>query len=85
MTAMNAELQRVVRDAHGAPVQLIDPQTNESYVLMKEETYKRLSAVFDGDGFSREEKLALLAEAGKRAGWDSPEMDEYDEHYGNRP
>ena len=47
-----------------------DPRTNETYVLVRADVYQRMKAIIDG--FTR------------RAGWDDPEMDVYDELYGDR-
>jgi hypothetical protein len=47
-----------------------DPLTGETYVLVHEEFYRKMRAVIDG--FAR------------RSGWDDPEMDVYDELYGDK-
>jgi hypothetical protein len=52
------------------PVRVRDPKTNEVYVLVRAEIYERMRPVLDG--FAR------------RAGWDDPEMDVYDELYGDK-
>jgi hypothetical protein len=53
------------------PARLRDPQTGESYVLVRADVYERMRAIIDG--YTR------------RAGWDDPEMDVYDELYGDKP
>jgi hypothetical protein len=55
-----------------------DPQTGESYALLPEERYERFKAFFEEDPLTPTERAALLREAGKRAGWDDPQMDEAD-------
>ncbi len=37
-------------------------------------------AAFEEEELTPEEKLFLLAESGRRAGWDAPEMDDYDNY-----
>ena len=56
----------------------IDPQTRKTYVLVSEETYERMQALLVPDRLSLAEQRAILDAAGKRAGWDDPEMDVYD-------
>lgn len=43
-----------------------DPRTNETYVLVREDFYRKMRAVLDGYT--------------KRAGWDDPAMDEYERY-----
>ena len=47
--------------------------------------YDRLKKLVMDDGdWTPEEQLRLLADSGKRAGWDDPEMDVYDNYDENR-
>lgn len=46
-----------------------DPRSNQWYALLSEERYERFKAFFEEDPLSTAERLALLREAGKRAGW----------------
>lgn len=57
---------------------LIDPRTKRSYALLPEERYERFKAFFEEDPLTPAERLALLREAGKRAGWNEPEPDDGD-------
>ena len=43
-----------------------DPKTNETYILLRADVYERMRAVIDG--YTR------------RAGWDDPELDVYEQH-----
>jgi hypothetical protein len=52
------------------PTKVHDPQTNEVYVLVRVDVYERMRAIIDG--YTR------------RAGWDDPEMDIYDQLYGGQ-
>lgn len=61
------------------PVRAVDPRTNTSYVLIREETYERLRRLAYDDSPWTDEELELLAwESGKLAGWNG--MDEYDRY-----
>jgi hypothetical protein len=57
---------------------LTDSRTNITYALLPEERYERFKAFFEEDPLSPAERLALLREAGKRAGWDAPDADDTD-------
>jgi hypothetical protein len=48
------------------PVQVRDPQTNETYVLVRADVYARMRAVIDGTT--------------RRAGWDDPALDVYEKY-----
>ena len=69
--------------ADGKPrfLRAIDPETKQEYVLVRAELYERLKALLYDDGdWTPEEQLSLLAASGKRAGWDDPAMDIYDNY-----
>jgi hypothetical protein len=57
---------------------LIDPCTGKRYVLVSEEVYERFQDLLVPNRLSHAEQQELLAAAGKRAGWDDPDMDVYD-------
>ena len=48
------------------PTRLRDPRTGESYVLVRADQYERMRAI--------------LASATKRAGWDDPALDAYEQY-----
>ena len=80
---LTPELQAAIRERGTTPLQLIDPTTNLVYVLLPREQYDRLRPLFDDGQLSEQEQRQLLIDAGRRAGWDDPEMaayDNYDEH-----
>ena len=47
-------------------VKLRDPKTNQTYVLVRADIYERMRAVIEGYT--------------KRAGWDDPELDVYEQY-----
>lgn len=71
-------IRKLLGDEPDAP-RLADPRTNTTYALLPEERYERFKAFFEEDPLTAAERLALLREAGNRAGWgaqdeaDSPE------------
>lgn len=45
---------------------VVDPQTQETYVLVRADIYERMRAIIDG--------------ITRRAGWDDPKLDEYERY-----
>lgn len=78
---MTLKLPEELREAatQPTPPRLLDEQTNTEYVLLRADLYERIKPLFEEDPLTREEQLYFLREAGKRAGWDDPEMDVYNE------
>jgi hypothetical protein len=60
------------------PPRIVNPRTNETFVLLRMDEYQRLKEdEYDDSPWTSEERHALAWEAGKHAGWE--EMDEYDD------
>ncbi len=85
MTTLDPNLSQMLRDAAGAPVNVVDPQTQTEYVVLRADVFERVKSLLEADDLSSEEKLRLLAESGREAGWDAPEMDDYDDYDAHRP
>ena len=68
-------IRQLLGDEPDAP-RLTDSRNNTTYALLPEERYERFKAFFEEDPLSPAERNALLREAGKRAGWDQPEIDD---------
>ena len=81
---MNLTQDQVQAIQSGQPVHLLEPQSNVDCVLVPASMYERVQSLFGDSPLSREEQLALLAESGKRAGWDDPAMDVYDDYDATR-
>ncbi len=73
------ELLTAVKAASGKPVELTDPQTHQTYVVIPATLYDELTAGVPQKIFSKDEQIQLLVEAGLRAGWDDPIMDIYND------
>jgi hypothetical protein len=80
---MNLTRDQVQAIQSGQPVHLLEPQSNVDCVLLPASLYERVQALFEDVPLSNEERRALLAESGKRAGWDDPAMDVYDDYDAN--
>jgi hypothetical protein len=60
---------------------VIDPRTKKIYVLVRKDVFDRIKGLlYDDNDWTADEQLRLLAESGKRAGWDDPGMEEYDNY-----
>jgi hypothetical protein len=70
-------IRQLLGDEPDAP-RLMDSRTNITYALLPEERYDRFKAFFEEDPLSPAERRALLREAGKRAGWDTPDANDAD-------
>jgi hypothetical protein len=79
MTTLPGDLRKAADAAGEQPLYLVDPETNRRYVLLRADAYERLHMLLEHGPLSIEEQRSLLHEAGKRAGWDDPEMDVYND------
>jgi hypothetical protein len=71
--------QRRNLDAPG-PVQVRDPQTNETYVLVRTEVYERLKALLqEGDDHFAADVYSQAMEVFAQEGWSDPAMDIYND------
>jgi hypothetical protein len=61
------------------PVRVSDPGENATFVLVRADAYERFKALFEEDPVTQQERLFQLEQFGRRAGWDDPEMDVYDD------
>lgn len=79
------EQQRLLDAPLDTPPRVLDPRHNQAYVLITAEQYERLRALLEGTPLTHEEQLYFLREAGRRAGWDDPDMDVYNDLDPRRP
>ena len=61
------------------PIRVRGPEQQGEFVLLKAEVYERFKSLFDEDPVTQEERRFHLQQFGRRAGWDDPAMDVYDE------
>ncbi len=79
---LTAEQQQVLDAAGDAPPRVVDPRTNQVYVLISMGTYEKVKASFEADS-DLSDTYAAQRESAMRAGWEDPAMDDYnnyDEH-----
>jgi D-serine dehydratase len=81
MIELTREQGQAVGQPSEIPPRALDPSTQTTYVLIREEIYNRMQALFateEGNQFVNE-MCPQAMEAFGKAGWDDPAMDVYDE------
>ncbi len=75
------ELTEQQRQELSAPEPIaIDPQTRETYVLVRKAVFDRMKGLlYDDAELSDDELRLLLARSSATNGWDEPEMAEYED------
>ncbi len=85
MIELTKELGRELKEAGGNVLDVSDPDSGQRYVIVKADIYERLKQLlYDDKDLTPDEQLRLLADSGRRAGWDDPAMDVYDSYDENR-
>ena len=81
MIELTVEQRRAVGQLNEMPPRALDPGTQTTYVLIREEIYNRVKTLFaeEEDGQFVQTMHAHAMEAFGQAGWDDPGMDVYDE------
>jgi hypothetical protein len=80
ITQLTPEQQEATQRHGASPLPIVDPATNRRYVLMSQDQYERLKALWESGPLTDLEQRQLLQDAGRRAGWDDPAMDAYDSY-----
>lgn len=77
---LSPEQRNALANAGSSPVlELVDPETNEAYVLLRADVFERLRRVLSDDDFDIRQAYPLMDAAARAAGWDDPEEDIYDD------
>ena len=63
---------------HPGPARAHDPQTNETYVLVRSAVFDRFQSLLSDDPGWVEDGYQAAMEVFARDGWDDPRMDVYD-------
>jgi hypothetical protein len=61
------------------PILVSNPAESEKFVLVRADVYERFKSLFEEDPITEQERLFQLEQFGKRAGWNDPEMDVYND------
>lgn len=76
-TEISPELRQAVDASHGAPVQVVDLQKDERYVLIREEIYQRVAELLDQ--LDVRAMQSGIGTAFGPDGWADPAMDIYND------
>jgi hypothetical protein len=78
MIELTEQQRQALEHPESTPPRVVNPQTKETFVLLRVDEYERLKVdEYDDSPWTREELHALAWEAGKPFGWD--DMNEYDD------
>jgi hypothetical protein len=78
---LTPDLRQAVHQLPGTqPLRLIDPDTNTVYVLVRAEVFEQGQAALHEDEAELADTYAAQSDAALRAGWDGPEMADYDNY-----
>jgi hypothetical protein len=66
-----------LENPQAVPVRIMNPRTNETFILLPISEYERLKEQeYDDSPWSRDELQALAWEAGERTGWEEYDVPE---------
>ena len=78
MTTLTPEQRQLLKASGAEPLRLLDPDTNEEYVLVKAEAYSQIQAVLED--LDPREMYPALHRAMHEEGWDDSQMDDYNRY-----
>jgi hypothetical protein len=64
--------------AQSGSIRMQDPETGQSYFLVRADVYERLKAILSEDAGWAQDSLQAAMEVFARDGWNDPRMDVYD-------
>jgi hypothetical protein len=84
MIMLTDELAQALDQQAGLPLAAVHPSTGKTFFLVSDEHYQRLRPLFEEDPLSLDEQRFQIEQMGRRAGWDDPAMDSYDQYDDHR-
>ena len=79
---MTLTVEQVDAVKEGHPVKCLLPEAGAECVILRADVFEQMR---DEYGWTTEEAWAAFCRVAGPAGWDDPEMDIYDELYGEKP
>ncbi len=73
------ELRRILAGHPNEPVRLVDPSTNETYVILRADVFDGLLSSSEGKQEFVRAMYPAMWDVCNRDGWDDPEMDVYND------
>jgi hypothetical protein len=77
MIELTDQQVQALENPEATPPRVVNPRTNETFVLLRVDEYNRLTEKYDDSPWTREELQSLAWNVGTHLGWD--EMDDYDD------
>ena len=77
MIELTTEQLQALKNPQDVPPRIVNPQTQETFVLLALEEYQKMTEEYDDSPWTLEEMELLAWNAGTMIGWE--EMSEYDE------
>ena len=74
---MNLSIEQQQAIQNGEPVRFNPPELGVECVVIRADVFETLA--YDDSPLADDERRAMFIDTGKRAGWDDPEMDIYDD------
>lgn len=71
MILLTDQQMKALEQPEGTPLRVVNPRTNETFILLPVEEYERLKErQYDDTSWTREELQALAWDVGERSDWD---------------
>lgn len=64
---------------------VIDPQTQEAYILVRKEIFDRMKSLLEDDGLDMQQVAVLVDQAMQEDDAEDPALDFYQRKYGKKP
>jgi len=71
------EQRKALESQPNEPLRIVDPRTNQTYVLVQEKVYVQVQSLLQDD---LSDTYAAQVDSAMKAGWNDPKMDEYDDY-----
>ena len=84
MIVLSEQQVRELKNGAQQPIAVVNPESNEEFVLVRREVYDKLRALLDEE-FNSEDGLRAQLESAAAAGWDDPALDIYNDLEPNKP
>jgi hypothetical protein len=73
------DMRQALADQQGQPVYVIDPATQQTYVLLSADAYQKVQALIYDDGEPNLDEFMALAHDAFADDWNAPGMEAYDQ------
>jgi hypothetical protein len=77
MIELTDQQLQALENPDATPPRIVNPRTNETFVLLRVDHCNRLTDEYDDSPWTREELQSLAWNAGEHLGWE--ELDDYDD------